>query len=120
MAEIGLSVVLVIGAGLMVRSFRELQQVELGLDPENVLTLRLSLPGADYPQTMDITAFYRLLPERVEALPGVLSVGPRPFCRWRTRSGTGASTSRGDRHRRTRDSSAMCRSSRPATSRPWG
>jgi putative ABC transport system permease protein len=74
-AEIALSVVLVIGAGLMVRSFWQLQQIELGLNPENVLTLRLSLPAAEYPEAENITAFYSQLLERVEALPGVRSAG---------------------------------------------
>lgn len=74
-AEIALSVVLVIGAGLMVRSFWELQRIELGLNPESVLTLRLSLPAADYPEATDIVAFYRLLLEQVETLPDVRSAG---------------------------------------------
>ena len=74
-AEIALSVVLVIGAGLMVRSFWQLQQIELGLQPESVLTMRLSLPAAEYPEAANITAFYSQLLERVQALPGVRSAG---------------------------------------------
>jgi putative ABC transport system permease protein len=74
-AEVALAVVLVIGAGLLIRSFQELRQVELGFDPENVLTLQLALPGTDYPQTADLVAFYPQLLERVEALPGVRSAG---------------------------------------------
>jgi putative ABC transport system permease protein len=74
-AEVALSVVLVMGAGLMIRSFSELRQVELGLEPENVLTMRLTVPTADYPETGDVTAFYRELVQRAEALPGVQSAG---------------------------------------------
>ncbi|MGI9179681.1 MAG: ABC transporter permease [Longimicrobiaceae bacterium] len=74
-AEVALSVVLVIGAGLLVRSFWELRQIELGFDPDNVLTLQLSLPPADYPDADAMIGFYRQLIERVEALPAVRSAG---------------------------------------------
>lgn len=73
--EVALSVVLVIGAGLMIRSFWELRQIELGFRPESVLTMQLTLPAADYSETADVTAFYRQLTERVDALPGVASAG---------------------------------------------
>ncbi|HEV2131108.1 MAG TPA: ABC transporter permease, partial [Longimicrobiaceae bacterium] len=74
-AEVALSVVLVIGAGLLVRSFWELRQIELGFDPDNVLTLQLSLPQADYSDAPAMIGFYRQLIERVEALPAVRSAG---------------------------------------------
>ncbi len=73
--EIALSVVLVIGAGLMIRSFQELQQIELGLDPQDVLTMRLTLSGTEYPGTADMVAFYRQLPDRLETLPIVTVAG---------------------------------------------
>lgn len=73
--EVALAVVLVIGAGLMIRSLWELRQIELGFDPENVLTMRLSLTAADYPESDDVVAFYRRLVDRVEGLPRVRSAG---------------------------------------------
>lgn len=73
--EVALSVVLVVGAGLMIRSFWELRQIELGFRPESVLTMQLTLPAADYSETAGVTAFYRQLTERVDALPGVASAG---------------------------------------------
>jgi putative ABC transport system permease protein len=74
-AELALSVVLVIGAGLMIRSFIELRRIDLGYDPANVLTLRLALPSADYPEPDRVVSFYRELQQRVESLPGVQRAG---------------------------------------------
>jgi predicted permease len=70
-SEIALSFVLLIGAGLMVRSFSRLSEVRLGFDPENVLTMRLSLPGAKYPESRQVAAFYQELMSRLKAQPGV-------------------------------------------------
>jgi predicted permease len=69
--EVALAVVLLVGSGLMLRSVGELQEVDLGFDAENVLTLALSLPAADYPEPQDVGAFYGELLARVRALPGV-------------------------------------------------
>jgi putative ABC transport system permease protein len=74
-AEVALSVVLVIGAGLLIRSFIELRRIDLGYDAANVLTMRLALPGADYPEPVQVVRFYRELQRRVEALPGVQRAG---------------------------------------------
>src|SRR5687767_11928246 len=74
-AELALSVVLVIGAGLLIRSFIELRRIELGYDPQDVLTLRLALPGTDYPEPKQVVGFYRELQRRVDALPGVQRAG---------------------------------------------
>jgi putative ABC transport system permease protein len=74
-AEVALSVVLVIGSGLLVRSFWEMRHVELGFDPANVLTLHLTLPTGEYSETAKVVGFYEQLRERVEALPGVRSAG---------------------------------------------
>ena len=73
-SEIALSLVLLAGAGLMVRSFLRLQAVDSGFDPRNVLTLRLSLPEARYPEANQVVSFYQQLTERLGRLPGVESV----------------------------------------------
>jgi putative ABC transport system permease protein len=73
--EITLSLILLTGAGLMIRSFLHLQSVDLGYDPHNVLTLRLSLPEARYQEAQQVIGFYQQLTERLEHLPGVESVG---------------------------------------------
>ena len=74
-AEVALALVLLISAGLLVRSFRKLLDVRPGFDPQNVLTLRMSLPGAQYDKTTKVAAFYDSVLERISALPGVQHVG---------------------------------------------
>ncbi len=73
--ELALAVILLVGAGLMLRSLWSLQRVELGLDPSNVLTMRLSLPQASYGQPEQVVGFYRRLLEDVRAVPGVRAAG---------------------------------------------
>jgi predicted permease len=73
--EIGLSLVLLVGGGLLLRSFMALEQVDPGFEVEGRLTFRLSLTGDAYGQRGDRVAFYDALLERLEALPGVESVG---------------------------------------------
>jgi predicted permease len=74
-AETALSVVLLVGAGLLLQSLWALQRVELGFRPDHVLTARLSLPETGYAEPEKVVAFYRSLLERVRALPGVTSAG---------------------------------------------
>ncbi|MGH7528090.1 MAG: FtsX-like permease family protein, partial [Gemmatimonadales bacterium] len=74
-AEVALSVVLLVGAGLLIRSFLALQQVDPGFDASDVLTFELSMPSGRYPGGKERRAFYRDLTGRLEALPGVKSVG---------------------------------------------
>lgn len=69
--EIALSVVLLLGAGLLVRSFLNLQRVDAGFDPRGVLTMRLTLPQQKYETGEAITSFFEELVRRVEAVPGV-------------------------------------------------
>ncbi len=73
--EIALSLVLLIGAGLMIKSFSRLQQVDPGFNPEKVLTMRISLPRAKYRQPHQVAGFYRQAIERVAGAPGVRSAG---------------------------------------------
>jgi putative ABC transport system permease protein len=73
-SEMALALVLLIGASLMIRSFFRLQEVNIGLDPRNVLTMNTTLTVDRYPPPRQI-AFYRDVVERIAALPGVTSVG---------------------------------------------
>jgi putative ABC transport system permease protein len=73
-SEMALALVLLIGASLMIRSFFRLQQVNIGLDPLNVLTMDTTLTVDRYPVPRQI-AFYRDVVERIGALRGVRSVG---------------------------------------------
>jgi putative ABC transport system permease protein len=73
--EMALAVVLLVGAGLMLRSLWSLQQVRLGFDPANVLTMRVSLPQAAYETPEQVVLFYQRVLEGVRALPGVQRAG---------------------------------------------
>jgi len=70
-SEVAFALVLLVGAGLMMRSVRELQHVNPGFDPKQVLTLRVRLPEQSYPESARRRLFFEQLLERVEALPGV-------------------------------------------------
>ncbi len=74
-AEIAAALVLLVGAGLLVKSFLRLQRVETGLRPEGVLTMRVSLPAGRYDTAEKTVLFYREALGRVSALPGVESAG---------------------------------------------
>ena len=71
--EVALSVTLLIGAGLLMRSFVALRDVRLGLQPDHVFTTVLRLPEERYATTEQVTAFLQPLLVRVKALPGVVS-----------------------------------------------
>ena len=74
-AELGLSAVLLVGAGLLVRSFARLQQVSPGFDPKGVLTFELTLSGDRYKDPAVVRAAYRDLWGRLDRLPGVSASG---------------------------------------------
>ena len=74
-AEISLALVLLVGAGLLVRSFARIMNLNPGLDASQVMTLRLTLPDARYPESDRIHAFYDRLLTDLRALPGVRSAG---------------------------------------------
>jgi len=74
-AEVALAVVLLVGAGLLVRSFLALQQVKPGFDPHDVLTFQLALPAASYPGPAERRVWLSELERRLDALPGVRSAG---------------------------------------------
>jgi putative ABC transport system permease protein len=74
-SELALAVVLLLAAGLLVRSFNKLVNVDLGFDRTNVLTARISLPRSSYAKAPQVQAFYDDLLQRVKALPGVESAG---------------------------------------------
>lgn len=74
-AELALSVMLLIGAGLLLRSFAQLQRVSPGFDPGGVLTLELTMSGAKYDKGPAMREAYRALWPRLAALPGVTAVG---------------------------------------------
>jgi putative ABC transport system permease protein len=75
MSEIALALVLLTGAGLLVRTFLGLMQVDLGIDPTNVVTMNIDLPHYKYSDPANQTQFYRQLLQRVQALPGVNAAG---------------------------------------------
>ena len=74
-AEVALAVVLLAGAGLLIRSFHRLSQVELGFNPDNLLTMRMVLPMPKYLKPESRRAFYDELLRRINEIPGVESAG---------------------------------------------
>ncbi|HUR60299.1 MAG TPA: ABC transporter permease, partial [Opitutaceae bacterium] len=81
-AQVALSVVLLVGAGLLLKSFAVLTGVDPGFNPHNVLTLRVSLNGDKYRGGVVQSAFFDRLAQQVQAVPGVESaalVFPLPF-----------------------------------------
>ena len=73
--EVALALVLAAGAGLMMRSFMRLRGVDPGFDPQNTLTLRVSLPRARYPEDSQQRAFFEEAERLVSSLPGVVAAG---------------------------------------------
>ncbi len=88
--QIALALVVLIGAGLLVRSFNRLVSTDTGFDPHNLLTVQVNLPGGRYDTPEKIAAFYRNLGDRVSTLPGVSAASANVFAPF---TGAGAATS---------------------------
>jgi putative ABC transport system permease protein len=73
-SQIALSMVLLVGAGLLIRSLVRLQLATPGFDPKDVLTMQITLPPSRYPTRPEMIAFYHQLLERTQSLPGVRAV----------------------------------------------
>jgi predicted permease len=73
--QVALALMLLVGAGLLVRSFQNLQRVDLGFDPSDVIATQIQLPTARYPDAAARMGFFTELEARLSSLPGVESVG---------------------------------------------
>ena len=87
--EVCASVVLLIGGGLLLRSFVRLEGTSPGFQSEHVLTASLSLPPTDYPEAAQRAAFARSVLERVRAIPGVQAAASVDFLPYRGGPGSG-------------------------------
>lgn len=74
-AEIALAVMLLVGAGLLLRSFLRLQAVDPGFRPDHVITLTVDLPDTDYPTAQKLHAFHQQTLARLSGLPDVIAAG---------------------------------------------
>jgi len=75
MLQVGLTVVLLVGAGLLLKSYQRLRTANIGLPVDNVLTMGINLPGARYKQPAQSVEFMEQMISRVRALPGVTGAG---------------------------------------------
>jgi putative ABC transport system permease protein len=73
--EIAISFVLLVGAGVMIRSFVQLMRADIGINPANVLTMQVDLPGEKYATEQSRIILYDTLIRQIRSSPGVLSVG---------------------------------------------
>lgn len=73
--QVGLTVVLLVGAGLLLRSYQRLRSNDIGVPTQNVLTMRVGLPAARYKERVQQVAFFENVITRVRAIPGVVSAG---------------------------------------------
>ena len=73
--EVGLTVVLLVGAGLLLKSYQRLRSNDIGVPTENVLTMRVGLPAVRYKEPVQHVAFFEKVITRVRAMPGVVGAG---------------------------------------------
>jgi predicted permease len=78
-AEVSVALVLLVGAGLLIKSFAALQEVEIGVRPDNVLTYEVHLPSSNYAEAEERVAFYERFFDRVRALPGIEAIGSASY-----------------------------------------
>jgi len=74
-SQVAFALILLVGSGLMLRSFRHLLDVDAGFRSDNVLTFRLSLPGTSYADRDEVASFHHRFLDRLEAIPGVEVAG---------------------------------------------
>ncbi|HTM49608.1 MAG TPA: ABC transporter permease, partial [Bryobacteraceae bacterium] len=74
-SEIAMSMLLLAGAGLLLRSYLRLQSVDPGFRPQRVLSLQITAPASKYPQPAQIADFFKRVTDRISALPGVKAAG---------------------------------------------
>lgn len=74
-SEVALAFALMIGAGLLIKSFHQIQQINLGFEPDHLLTLRVQLPRPKYAENQPRINFYNQILRRIQSVPGVESVG---------------------------------------------
>ena len=91
-AEIALAVMLVVGAGLLVKSFARVSAVEPGFSSDHVLSAQIALPAPRYPDAAALRAFWPRLLERVHAVPGVRSAAVTGAVPFSGRDGSGTYT----------------------------
>lgn len=73
--EVALAFVLLIGAGLLIKSFRQLSHIDAGFNRQDLLTMQVTLPSLSYPEESKVSAFYKKLLDELQILPGVQSIG---------------------------------------------
>jgi predicted permease len=74
-SEVALALVLLVSAGLLIRSYQRVANAHPGFDSTNVLSFRLSLPGSKYPKQEPVAAFFKQAVDKLQALPGVEAAG---------------------------------------------
>jgi putative ABC transport system permease protein len=74
-AEVALTLILLVCAGLLIRTVVRLRNVDTGFNVKNVLTMNIGLPGIKYPKPENVVSFYKEATDRIAALPGVKAAG---------------------------------------------
>ena len=80
--EVASALLLLVGAGLLIKSFWRLQRIDPGFNPNNALTASVTLPSRKYPEENQQSAFFQQLLEKARALPGVQAAARAMSCLW--------------------------------------